>query len=290
MESGLYMTSFAAAIFIGALLTFGVLVITLLIALTVMLQSCQSKSAGVVELQKFGDDYNFCKIYVMHAELNSLSADSVPAFCNDVAVQYIEKGLYMKDLNLTVSMAEHYFSNVKLLDDGLDVVLMDVDDFSSDSCDNIALLLRLNQDDSNDFIKDAKRMKDTRFLQLYMRLQAGGWSLILLSRKPEKLRNVTIQHLISCGFGGWTSLVMRLDSEMQLSTREYLSRRRIAIQEEGFRIASVISSQMEALTGPSLGKRIFKLPNPIYYDVEYHNESTYILQKNTESKEYHHDI
>ncbi|KAK2983250.1 hypothetical protein RJ640_023370 [Escallonia rubra] len=230
MESGIYMSSFAAAIFIGALVTVGLLVITLIIALTVMLQSCQSKSAGVVEMQKFGDDYNFCKIYAMHAELNSLSADSVPAFCNDVAVRYIEKGLYMKDLNITVSMAEHYFGNVKPLDDGLDVVLMDVDDFSSDSCDNIALLLRL-------------------------------------------------------------------DSEMQLSTREYLSRRRIAIQEEGFRIASVIGSQMEALTGPSLGKRIFKLPNPIYYDVEYHNESTeyhnestYILQKNTESKEYHHDI
>ncbi|KAK3031027.1 hypothetical protein RJ639_035058 [Escallonia herrerae] len=205
MESGIYMTSFAVAIFIGALVTVGLLVITLLIALTVMLQSCQSKSAGVVEMQKFGDDYNFCKIYAMHAELNSLSADSVPAFCNDVAVRSIEKGLYMKDLNLTVSMAEGYFGNVKPLDDGLDVVLMDVDDFSSDPCDNVALLLR----------------------------------------------------------------------------------RRTAIQEEGFRIASVIGSQMEALTGPSLGKRIFKLPNPIYYDVEYHNESTYTLQKNTESKEYH---
>lgn len=128
------MTSFSATIFVATLVSVGVLLITILMALTVMLQSCQSKSAGVVELWKSSDDYNHCKIFASHAELNNLDPDSVPAICKHVAVQYIKEGQYMRDLNLTALLAENYFNSSRPLSDGLDVVLMDVDDFiASDS-------------------------------------------------------------------------------------------------------------------------------------------------------------
>ena len=64
----------------------------------------------------------------------------------------------------------------------------------------------------------------------------------------------------------------RSDDEMQMEGHEYFSRQRGMIQKEGFRITAVISSGMDALTGPCLGKRIFKLPNPIYYQFDYHIE------------------
>lgn len=122
------MTSFAATIFIGALVTFGILLLTLLIALTVMLQSCQSKSAGVVEIGKLSDDYNYCKIYVLHAELNGLEADDFPSICKDLAVRYIKEGQYARDLNFTMWVVEGYFNSITPVYDGLDVVLMDIDD------------------------------------------------------------------------------------------------------------------------------------------------------------------
>lgn len=53
---------------------------------------------------------------------------------------------------------------------------------------------------------------------------------------------------------------------------EYFSRKRAALQKEGFRIAGTISSRYNALTGPYSGKLIFKLPNPIYYIYENQNE------------------
>ena len=87
-ESGFYMTSFAATIFIGALVAVGILLITLLIALSVMLQSCQSQSSGVVEVQKISDDYNDCKAFALYAELNSLQADEFPSFCRIPATVY----------------------------------------------------------------------------------------------------------------------------------------------------------------------------------------------------------
>ncbi|GLT93005.1 hypothetical protein SLE2022_108130 [Rubroshorea leprosula] len=61
---------------------------------------------------------------------------------------------------------------------------------------------------------------------------------------------------------------MRSDDEMQMDTNEYFSRRRAVLQKEGFNVIGVISSHMDALTGSYLGKRIFKLPNPIYFKFE----------------------
>lgn len=42
-----------------------------------------------------------------------------------------------------------------------------------------------------------------------MKLQASGWPLILLSRKSQRQQNATVGHLISAGYSGWTSLIMR---------------------------------------------------------------------------------
>jgi hypothetical protein len=63
MESVIYMSSCAATVFIGALVVVGILLMTLLMSLTVMLQSCQSREAGVIESVKSGHHkYDYCKI------------------------------------------------------------------------------------------------------------------------------------------------------------------------------------------------------------------------------------
>lgn len=132
METGIYMSSFAATVFIAGLVTVGVSLMTLLITLTVMLQSCQNKNSGVVQsLQssKSTYSYHYCLAFAMHMELNNLDSDSFPEICKDAAIQYIKEGQYMKDLNVTMQLAENYFSTIKPLEDGRDVVLMDVDDF-----------------------------------------------------------------------------------------------------------------------------------------------------------------
>lgn len=136
------MTSYAAAILVACLVSVGVLLLTLVMALTVMLQSCQSHSSGVVEQWKSSHDYHHCKTFALHAELNSLDPDTIPAMCKHVAVQYIKEGQYMRDLNITSLLADNYFDSSRPLADGLDVVLMDVDDFTVSDSDyeNTSLL------------------------------------------------------------------------------------------------------------------------------------------------------
>lgn len=52
-------------------------------------------------------------------------------------------------------------------------------------------------------------MKRVFLIELYIKLQSGGWPLILLSRKPEKLREDIVKDLTSAGCNGWSKLFLR---------------------------------------------------------------------------------
>ncbi|OMO91877.1 Acid phosphatase (Class B) [Corchorus capsularis] len=269
VESGFYMTSFAATIFIAALVTFGVLLITLLVTLAVMLQSCENRSKGVVEIDKsIENSYHYCNIFALHGELNSLEANEVPPVCKSLAIRYIKGGQYARDLNFTMWMIENFFNSVSPSNDHREAVLLDIDD---------VLTSHLWRVSPSDRIEDATYLKHLLTLELYKKLQSKGWVLVLLSRKPEKEQNATIEHLSSLGYSGWSSLIMRLDNEMKMDTREYFSIRRAAMKEGGTQVISVISSQMDALTGSFPGIRIFKLPNPLYYYSNSHIENGFVM-------------
>ena len=81
-----------------------------------------------------------------------------------------------------------------------------------------------------------------------------------------------------CLLFGHFGIVHRLDDEMQMDSREYFPRLRNTLQKQGFRITAVISSQIDALEGPSPGKRMFKLPNPIYHNLEHFSTRLYLPQ------------
>ncbi|CAI9768328.1 unnamed protein product [Fraxinus pennsylvanica] len=138
MERRIYMSSFAATIFISGLVTIGVSLMALLIALAVMLQSCENRNSGALNIET----YDYYKIYALHAELNSLDVDFFPAICKDVAIQYINEGQYMRDLNIILGIVEDFFGCVRPLNDSKDIVLMDADDFFTSENLHSRLLMR----------------------------------------------------------------------------------------------------------------------------------------------------
>ncbi|KAK6122082.1 hypothetical protein DH2020_044174 [Rehmannia glutinosa] len=206
--------------------------------------------------------------FALHAELNSLGPDSLPAICKDVDTQYIKEGQYRRDLNITVGMVEDFFSSFTPQYDGRGVVLMDADDLA------YKLIYRMDEGPLHDGSRGGDYLKHTFVRKLYLKLQSGGWPLILFSRKSEKLRNATVEYLTSAGCRDWSSLIMRNENEMQVDFHEFLSRQRVMLQRDGVQIIAVISSQMDALRGPCLGDRVFKLPSPMFrYSTENHVES-----------------
>ncbi|KAI7747279.1 hypothetical protein M8C21_022653 [Ambrosia artemisiifolia] len=259
-ESVIYMSSYAATIFIGVLVIIGILLMTVLIALVVMLQSCESRNSGAVEMLRSVNQfdlnlYDYCKTVSLHAELNINSFESylLPEVCKKAAVKYVKDGHYTRDLSSVVLLVEDYFKNVTPVVGGRDVVLMDVDDL---------YVHRFNDYGHHNGVKEAKLMKHTVFMQIHTKLRSAGWPLVLVSREPEKRRGVFIDMLIAARCGGWSELIMRSDEEMKIDTREYFYKQKATMQAEGYHIAAVISSRMDVLVGPFTRTQIFKLPNP----------------------------
>ncbi|CAI8596879.1 unnamed protein product [Vicia faba] len=219
LDSGFYMSSFTATIFVVSLVTLGVLLITLLVSLVIMLQSCQSKSTGVIELVNMNNYYSYCRVYSLHAEINRLERYDLPNICRDLTIHYIKGGHYAKELNLIVSMIDDYFKNLRPSDNGLDVVLLDIDDIVPPNS-----YQRFHRDGISNCVKEAKHVKLMFVLRLYMNLQTDGWPIILVSREPETYQNVTINHLVSAGFRGWSSLMMRTEDSESTKGNEYFSR------------------------------------------------------------------
>ncbi|MED6219618.1 hypothetical protein PIB30_037420 [Stylosanthes scabra] len=267
LESRFYMTSCAAIIFVASLVTVGVLLMTLVVSLTIMLKSCQSKSSGVIELQNVKNDdyyYSYCKMHhSLHAELNNLEGYYVPNICRDLSVNYVKEGQYGRDMELTSSMIHDYFNTVTPSYDGLDSVLMDIDNIFPMNPRSSNLFHRFQNDNISNCIKEAKNIKLRVLLRLYVNLQSAGWSIILLSRVSETQRNVTINHLVSAGFTSWSSLFMRTKDEGFGKENEYLYIQRNEIQKKGFHIKSIISSHMDALTFLDTAIQFFLLPNPM---------------------------
>ncbi|KAM0062286.1 putative Acid phosphatase [Helianthus debilis subsp. tardiflorus] len=260
MESVIYMSSFAATIFVGVLVTIGVLLMIVLITLVVMLQSCENRNSGAVEMLRSVDQfdlnlYDYCKTVSLHAELNinSYESYSLPEVCKNAAVKYIKHGHYTRDLSTIVSLVENYFKNVTPVVDGQDAVLMDIDDL---------YVHRFQDYGHHDGVQEAKLMKHAVFVQIYTKLRSAGWSLVLVSRKHEKRRGVVTDMLIAAQCGGWSELIMRSDEEMKMDIHEYLYKQKAIMQAEGYHIAAVISSRMDVLVGPLNSTQIFKLPNP----------------------------
>ncbi|KAL2333330.1 hypothetical protein Fmac_014543 [Flemingia macrophylla] len=262
LESGFYMKSFTATIFVASLVILGVLLITLVISLVIMLQSCQSKATGVIELLNINDYYSYCRPYSLHAEINNLEGYNLPKICRDLAVHYIKGGQYSRDLDLTMSVVDDFFKRVRPSEDGLDVVLMDIDDIFPRNSYSSNSFLRYYNDSTSNCIEEAKNVKLMFASKLYMYLQTGGWSIILLSREPGANRNIIINHLVSAGFRNWSALMMRAEDSDPIKGYEYFSVQRNVIKKRGFRIKCIISSHMDAITIPETRVRNFLLPDP----------------------------
>lgn len=273
IESGFYMTSLTATIFFASLVTLGVLLITLLVSLTIMLQSCQSKSTGVIELVNMNDYHSYCSVHSLHAEINNLKGYDLPNICRDLAIHYVKGGHYARDLNIAVSMIDDYHKSVRPSDDGLDVVLMDIDDIVPPNPYTTELRHRFHNDSISNCTEEAKNVKLMFVLRLYMNLQTDGWSIILLSRESEINQNVTINHLVSAGFSSWSSLMMRAEESDSAKGDEYFSRQRSMIQKKGFHIKSIIGSHLDALSTPDTRTRNFLLPGLVCDKFEHPIES-----------------
>ncbi|KAL2928974.1 Acid phosphatase 1 [Bienertia sinuspersici] len=102
-------------------------------------------------------------------------------------------------------------------------------------------------------------------LSLYNQLRQLGFTIILLTGRPEYLRNMTNTNLHYAGYTNWERLILREPFDEGISALEYKSGRRKQLEDEGYRIHGCSGDQWSDLLGYPMARRTFKLPNPMYY-------------------------
>nr|KYP32624.1 Acid phosphatase 1 [Cajanus cajan] len=194
---------------------------------------------------------------------------TVPPKCHTHVQNYMSSGQYYRDLNLIVEHILLYASDLPLSSDAMDAWVLDVDD----TCiSNVSYYKakRFGCDPFDSAIFKAWIMKgmcpaNVAVKVLFNALIARGFKVFLLTGRDESLAKITTDNLHNEGFVGYERLILRSPEYKGQSAVRYKSAIRKAIEGEGYRIWGNVGDQWSDLQGECLGKRTFKLPNPMYF-------------------------
>ncbi|KAG4952725.1 Acid phosphatase 1 [Glycine max] len=195
---------------------------------------------------------------------------TVPEKCYNHVQNYISGGQYHNDLEVIVEHILSYASKIPLAGDGMDAWILDVDD----TCiSNISYYKgrRFGCDPFDSAIFKAWIMKgmcpaNPAVQRLFNELIERGFKVFLLTGRDEAtLGEITIGNLRNEGFIGYQRLILRSAQYKGQSAVRYKSAIRKEIEGEGYRIWGNVGDQWSDLQGECLGKRTFKLPNPMYF-------------------------
>ncbi|KAL2319435.1 hypothetical protein Fmac_028404 [Flemingia macrophylla] len=195
---------------------------------------------------------------------------TVPPECHTHVQTYMSSGQYHSDLDLIVKQILSYAQTLTLSHDGFDAWILDVDD----TCvSNISYYQakRFGCDPFDSAIFKAWIMKgmcpaNRAVKVLFDALIERGFKVFLLTGRDEAtLGKITTENLHNEGFVGYERLILRSPEFKGQSAVRYKSAIRKAIEGEGYRIWGNVGDQWSDLQGECLGKRTFKLPNPMYF-------------------------
>ncbi|KAG0576611.1 hypothetical protein KC19_5G093800 [Ceratodon purpureus] len=258
-DTGIYLSSLAVTIILSALATLGILLFTVVVTLSIMLGQCQDKPIVL-------DKPNQCASFALSAEVDNLQNWTLPQDCITNAELYVDSGQYDLDFTLTIDAARTFLRSAVIEDsDGLDMVVLDLDDTMLSSLP----LLRehhfgadlFKQEVWDSYVKLATMPSLKPMVSLYKELKALNWTIAVISDRVEGQRNVTIKNLNSAGYKDYI-LILRSEP---ISVVEFKTKARLELEQKGFRIWALIGDEWSDLRGQAIGKRVFKLPNSLYY-------------------------
>eukprot|EP00245_Coleochaete_scutata_P005896 TRINITY_DN19881_c0_g2_i1.p1 TRINITY_DN19881_c0_g2~~TRINITY_DN19881_c0_g2_i1.p1 ORF type:complete len:287 (-),score=42.18 TRINITY_DN19881_c0_g2_i1:192-1052(-) len=189
--------------------------------------------------------------------------------CEGFVTTYVTGGRYALDFGNAVALAKMYYASQELAGDGLDVIVLDIDETALSNMP----YYRFHRYGAEKFdpvkwdvwVRESAAIAPQPMLEFYRDLQAMGYKMTFLTGRKDSQRNATEANLLSVGYTNWLELHMRLPDEKEHSALEYKSARRVALEEKGYRVRGSVGDQWSDILGPSVGNRTFKLPNPMYY-------------------------
>ncbi|KAJ7553815.1 hypothetical protein O6H91_06G114000 [Diphasiastrum complanatum] len=127
-DSGIFMSSLAVTILVSSVATIGILLITLVVTLAVMLGSCQTQPMLREKSNGIRHAADPCASFQVNAEMNNLQGWVLSKDCESYVAEYMLGGQYHLDFAEAVEAARQYLKALMVENDGLDVIVLDIDD------------------------------------------------------------------------------------------------------------------------------------------------------------------
>eukprot|EP00250_Pteridium_aquilinum_P005302 c15416_g1_i1 orf=94-777(+) len=210
-----------------------------------------------------------CNSWRFNVEVNNLKGWTVvPDKCEDYVAAYMTGSAYADDSGAAIAEAISYaYSSANA--SALLAWVLDIDETSLSNLPYYAHH-RFGAEAYNDTLFDEWVLKGEApvlpaTLSLFDTLKDLGYSVFFLTGRAEDQRNVTSANLLLAGYTGWDGLLLRGSEDVGVEAALYKSSKRKALEDLGYSIIGNVGDQWSDLTGFSVGSRVFKLPNPMYY-------------------------
>ncbi|OMO64921.1 Acid phosphatase (Class B) [Corchorus capsularis] len=214
---------------------------------------------------------SYCESWRMNVELHNIREfQVVPQECVDYIKKYMTGSQYTADSERAIEEVKLYLTSCcSLQNDGKDAWIFDVDDTLLSTVPYFKKHgfggQKLNLTSLEAWMEECKAPALEPTLKLFNELKDKGIKIFLVSSRRETLRSATVDNLISAGYHGWSSLILRGLDDEYLQMQQFKSEARKKLVDQGYRIWGIIGDQWSSLKGPPKPNRAFKLPNSIYY-------------------------
>ncbi|KAJ8766721.1 hypothetical protein K2173_005332 [Erythroxylum novogranatense] len=198
------------------------------------------------------DNDIYCESWRLSVETNNSGKWSlVPSSCASYVEKYMNGDKFLSDSEVAFDNMLAYAATVEVGSDGKDAWIFDVDETLISNLPYYKLY------------GEATLLPVS--LRFYKKLQQLGFTIILLTGRTESQRTVTVQNLLKTGYSHWSRLILRNTTEKNDTALVFKSRRRAELAKEGYKLHGCSGDQWSDLVGYPMAKRIFKVPNPLYY-------------------------
>ncbi|XP_021725036.1 acid phosphatase 1-like [Chenopodium quinoa] len=210
----------------------------------------------------------FCETWRFSVETNNAGNwSTIPVRCHKYLMDYMTGDRYVSDFGLTARNALEFARSVDIAGDGMDAWVFDVDDTLLST---FPIVHGFGKKNRTEFIKWGLT-KGTKLpvlrasLSLYKELRKLGFTIFLLTGRPEWIRNYSVANLMDVGYSDWERLILRQPSDESKKAIDYKSENRKKLLDQGYRIHGNSGDQWSDLLGYAIAQRSFKYPNPMYY-------------------------
>ncbi|KAI3855703.1 hypothetical protein MKW92_016778 [Papaver armeniacum] len=211
-----------------------------------------------------------CNSWRLAVETNNLrNWKTVPAECENYVGHYMLGQYYRQDSRYVTLEAAKYAESIKLAGDGKDIWVFDIDETTLSNVPYYATHgfgAKLYNDTAfNAWVDTGKAPALPESLKLYNTLVSLGFKVVFVTGRAEMRREITRKNLRAAGYKNWEKLLLKEPSDSKKTAVMFKSEKRAKLVKQGYRIQGSIGDQWSDLLGTDIGRRTFKLPDPMYY-------------------------